>query len=147
MNVIPMCPKCGVPMVWHEGGVSKKPPYKPYQGFYGCPNWKDGCKETYKPAQPTGAPEKFNRSLDQDNQQTAEKVRGDKIAWLNAKNNATKMVADHESYRSLDMAGLRKEVALWTNWYYAQQPLTTKKIVEDKEIEKEMEGIADNVPF
>lgn len=32
------CPICKSDLVLIPGGVSKKPPYKPYNSFMGCPN-------------------------------------------------------------------------------------------------------------
>lgn len=36
----PVCDVCGTAKTWKPGGVSRAG--KPYQGFWGCPNYRDG---------------------------------------------------------------------------------------------------------
>jgi len=42
MAQIPQCSICGQTKTWHESGVNRQG--VPYDGFYGCPNWKNHAK-------------------------------------------------------------------------------------------------------
>jgi len=41
------CPECLTAIRYIPAGVSKKPPYKPYDEFWGCKNME--CKYTWRP--------------------------------------------------------------------------------------------------